>query len=94
VAGSGSGGESVASAGAESAASVESAAISMRTGWPGAGSAGGGGEGVGDWGEIGERRPRAPMARNMREKPADHAMSLSGSRAAGHGGATAGAGGA
>jgi hypothetical protein len=34
------------------------------------------------------------MARTMREKPADHAMSLSGSRAAGHGGATAGAGGA
>jgi len=34
------------------------------------------------------------MASTMREKPADHAMSLSGSRAAGHGGATAGAGGA
>jgi hypothetical protein len=94
VAGSGSGGESAASAGAESAASVESAAISMRTGWPGAGSAGGGGEGVGGWGETVLRRPRAPMARTMREKPADHAMSLSGSRAAGHGGATAGAGGA
>lgn len=34
------------------------------------------------------------MARTMREKPADHAMSLSGSRAAGHGGAAAGTGGA